>query len=262
VAKILLDVGAHTGQTIRPALDPAYGFERVVAFEPAPSCWPEIEAIGDPRVQLCRFGLWKETCRLELHDAGSQAASLIEDFENEDPAAPAAIVDLVRARDWVRQNVSDGDIVFMKLNCEGSECDIVEDLLDSGELRKIYNAMITFDVRKSESLRGRERPLRRRLLQSGYENVAFAEDVMRGATHADRIRHWLDLVGARETLPPAELRRKYADTLRDLSHRTGRLARFEQWLRVHVFRRLPSPFKATARNAWGRLMRGRRQGPE
>jgi FkbM family methyltransferase len=260
--KILLDVGANMGQTITAALDPKYGFDRIVAFEPAPPCWPEIEAIADPRVELCRFGLWKETRRHDLHDPGSEGASIFDDFENEERTGLTTTVDLVRARDWLAENVSDGDIVFMKLNCEGSEADIVEDLLDSGELAKVYNAMITFDIRKSRSLRGREAPLRKKLRQAGYSNIAFAEDVMRGATHADRIRHWLDAVGASEDLPPQELRAKYAETLQDLSRRTGRLMRFQQFLRVHLFRRLPPPLKAITRRAWARLMRGRRQGPE
>jgi hypothetical protein len=85
---------------------------------------------------------------------------------------------------------------------------------------------------------------------------------MHGPTHEERIRHWLERVGAHEQLPPADLRRRYADTLQDLSQRSGRLVRFEQWLRVHLFRWLPDPAKAFARRIWGRLMRGRRTGPE
>lgn len=259
--KILLDVGAHIGQTARAALDPAYRFDRVVSFEPAPECWAELEAIDDPRFELCRYGLWRETCRQELHDAGTQAGSLFADFENEGDTASVTTVDLVRASDWLAENVTDGDVVFMKLNCEGAEVDIVCDLADSGQLRRVYNAMITFDVRKSPSLRGLEVPLRKRLASEGYTNVAYAEDVMHGATHEDRIRHWLDVVGARDDLPLDQLRAKYAPVLEDLSRRSGRVVRFEQSMRVHLFRRLPGPLKAAARRAWGRLMRGRRAGP-
>jgi FkbM family methyltransferase len=260
--KILLDVGANTGQTVHAALDPKYGFDRIVAFEPAPACWPELERIDDPRVQVCRFGLWNRTCQSRLHNAGSEAGSIFEDFDSDGRSGPTETIELVRARDWFSENVSDSDLVFMKLNCEGAECDVVEDLLDGGEFGKVYNAVISFDVRKSDSLRGRELPLRRRLVAEGYSNVSFSEDVMHGPTHEERIRHWLERVGAHEQLPPADLRRKYADTLQDLSQRSGRLVRFEQWLRVHLFRWLPDPAKAFARRIWGRLMRGRRTGPE
>lgn len=260
--KILLDVGGHTGQTVRAVLDPVYSFDRIVTFEPAPACWPAIEAIDDPRVELCRFGLWRETIERELHDPGTQAASIFDDFESEQHTAETTTIRLVRACDWIAENVSEGDVVFMKLNCEGAEVDIVDDLLDAGEFGKLYNAMITFDVRKSSSLRGKELPLRRRLQRGRHENVCYAEDVMRGATHTDRIHHWLDLVGAREDLPLDALRAKYAPVLRGLSQRSGRLARFEQSLRIHLFAHLPEPGKAAARRVWGRLMRGRRQGPE
>jgi FkbM family methyltransferase len=260
--KIFLDVGANTGQTARAALDPRYGFDRIVCFEPAPECWAEIEAIADSRVQLCRFGLWKQTCRRELHDPGTQAASIFADFENADRTFEATTVDLVSATDWLAPNAAPGDIVFMKLNCEGSECDIVDDLLDGGGLGMVYNLMIAFDVRKSPSQRGREVQVRRRLRRAGYTNVAFSEDVMRGTTHADRIHHWLTLVGAHEPLPLDELRDKYAPVLADLSHRTGRLMRFEQTLRTRVLAHLPAPLRRLARRVWSRAMRGRRPGPE
>jgi hypothetical protein len=172
------------------------------------------------------------------------------------------MVSLVRASDWFADNVSPDDVVFMKLNCEGSEVDIVENLLDAGEFGKVYNVVITFDVRRSESLRGRELPLRKRLWNEGHENMVFSEDVLRGATHNARIQHWLDLVGARDDLPLDKLRAKHAIVLRDLSRRTGRLARFEVFMRLHLFRRLPAPLKSISRRFWGWFMLGRREGPD
>jgi hypothetical protein len=87
-------------------------------------------------------------------------ASIFENFESGEHTTRTTAVQLVRAREWFADNLSDGDIVFMKLTCEGAEVDIVEDLLDGDELRTIYNVMITFDVRKSKSLQRRERALR------------------------------------------------------------------------------------------------------
>jgi hypothetical protein len=43
----------------------------------------------------------------------------------------------------------------MKLNCGGSECDILENLLDSGEYSKITQVMIDFDAREIPSQRDR-----------------------------------------------------------------------------------------------------------
>ncbi|HMC05923.1 MAG TPA: FkbM family methyltransferase [Solirubrobacterales bacterium] len=252
--KVFLDVGANMGQTARAVLDPRYRFERIVSFEPAPPCWPSLEAIDDPRFELCGFGLWSETCRGELYDPGNPAASVFPDYLPERRISEeVASIGLVRASDWLATNIGDGEVVFMKLNCEGAEAEIVEDLRASGQLRRIYNLMVFFDVRKSASLRRREAPLRKRLRRAGYRNIAFSEDVVHGRTHAEGIRCWLDLVGARESLPLDELRRRHGDLLASLSQRTGRRARYEHWLRDHVYQWLPGGSKRAARAIWRRL---------
>jgi FkbM family methyltransferase len=249
--KVLLDVGAHTGETAREVVDPRYGFDRIYCFEPAASCWPDILGIGDPRVELCKFGLWNATCEKELYRPGFLGASIFSDMTNLGrERVESTTIKLVRATDWFKEHVNAGDTVFLKLNCEGSECDVIDDLLDSGELRKVYNAMIDFDVRHVPSLRGREVEVRRRLRQGDYHNVSFTEDVMKGATHADRIRNWLGLVGGAESLPVDELRRKYHATLVDLSSRTGTLPRLKLALRRNLFDPLPAPAKDLVRAAY------------
>jgi FkbM family methyltransferase len=254
--RIFLDVGAHIGQTARAVLEPRYRFDRVVCFEPAEACWSEIAALSDPRLQLLKFGLWRETCRKPLYDPGYMGGSLFPDMETVRAGTGSVSVDLVRARDWFVENVPADALVFMKLNCEGAECDIVEDLLDAGLLPRVYNLMIDFDVRKSPTLRGRERVLRRRLREAELENVAFSEDVMVGPTHEDRTRHWLDLVGAADDLERPEVRARYQPTLKRLSSRSGALARWEQAIRGTLYARLPAPVKKTARAVWRRFMHG------
>ena len=34
----------------------------------------------------------------------------------------------------VHQSIKEGDVVFVKLNCEGAECDIIDDLINSNEI--------------------------------------------------------------------------------------------------------------------------------
>lgn len=258
--KIFLDVGGHLGQTLREVIDARYGFDKIYCFEPAPSCWSAIEAIGDPRIELCRFGLWKETCRNELHGAGGMGASIYADADaltdDAETARGAKVsIDLVRATDWLASHVAPGDVVFMKLNCEGAECDVIEDLLDSRRLGQIYNVMIDFDIRHVASMRWRERVVRKRLRAAGLTNVCFTEDVMVGETHQSRIRHWLREVGGEERIPLDELRRRYATRLRQLSARRGYRVRLEGVLRRTLFAKLPAPLKSTARRLW-RVARG------
>jgi hypothetical protein len=194
--KVFLDVGAHEGESLNAVRDPKYAFDLIYCFEPASSCWPALEALRDPRVTVCRFGLWDRTCEQQLYDAGSIGASLFADKFRSTPRDEPARFE--RATDWFRGNLADGDEIYLKLNCEGAEAAIVEDLLESGELARVQSAMIDPDVRKIPSQAHREGELRARLRASGLANYVMEEDVMVGATHRDRIQNWLRLAGAEE----------------------------------------------------------------
>jgi FkbM family methyltransferase len=197
--KVFLDVGAHEGSTLLAVRDPKYGFDRIYCFEPASSCWPALEAAADGRVTICRFGLSNRTATETLYDPGSRGASLYADkFRGERPHEE---IRLVRAGDWFRDNLADDAEVYVKLNCEGAEVDIVEDLLDAGVLARVRSVMIDPDVRKIPSQAHRERELRERLVASGLTNYALEEEVMVGRTHRERIQHWLRSAGAERRAP-------------------------------------------------------------
>ncbi len=205
--KVFLDVGAHTGESLNAVRDPKYRFEGIYCFEPASSCWGALEAVHDPRVTVCRFGLWKETCERPLYDTGSIGASLFADkFPGSRPEEQARFV---RATDWFREHLSGDHEIFLKLNCEGAEADIVDDLLDSGELARVRSVMIDPDVRKIPSQAHRARELRERLRASGPHNYAMEDEVMIGASHRARIQHWLATAGAEEPSRAARIRQSW-----------------------------------------------------
>ena len=60
-------------------------------------------------------------------------------------------VKLVEASEWFSDNINKDDIIFMKLNCEGSECDIIENLLDKNMYDWVDHIFIDFDVLKIPS---------------------------------------------------------------------------------------------------------------
>lgn len=202
--KVFLDVGAHAGWTLIAVRDPKYCFERIYCFEPASACWPSLEQLADSRVTICRFGLWNETTTRVLYDAGTRSASVYADKFEGLPSTEE--VQLVRATDWFRQHLSPKDAVYLKLNCEGAEVDIVEDLLESGEFARLRAVMIDPDVRKIPSQRHRERELRDLLEAAGLTNFALEEDVMIGETHRLRIQNWLRSVDAEEHSPTLAVR--------------------------------------------------------
>jgi FkbM family methyltransferase len=194
--KVFLDVGAHVGESLNAVRDPKYGFDRIYCFEPAAACWPALERVRDARVAVCRFGLWNRTETRALYDAGAVGATLFGDKAGTGEAHEPAR--FVRATDWFRENLGAAEAIFLKLNCEGAEADIVDDLLDSGELARVRSVMVDPDVRKIPSQAHRERELRERLRASGLTNWVMEDEVMVGATHRERIQNWLRLAGAEE----------------------------------------------------------------
>lgn len=187
--KVFLDVGAHIGETLAAAMAPEFAFDRIYCFEPAPMCWTALKSVADERVIVERFGLWNQTCVKPLFRPGTMGAGMWE----KDGSRPgwAERCNFVRASDWTREHVSAGDTVFLKLNCEGAECDILDDLLDAGEFEKVAFSMIDFDVRKISALKHRQAEVLERLAAYPFPRVATSKQVMKGATHAERIRHWL-----------------------------------------------------------------------
>lgn len=195
--KVFLDVGAHEGSSLNAVRDPKFGFDRIYCFEPASVCWPALDAVADNRVTVCRFGLWNATQQHPLYDPGSRGASIFADKFKEPPTDEVA--HFIRATDWFRENLRAGDEIYMKLNCEGAECDIAEDLLDSGELTRVRSTMIDPDVRKIPSQEHRERELGERLRDAGLTNYFMEREVMVGETHRERIQNWLRLAGAEKS---------------------------------------------------------------
>ena len=198
-SRIFLDVGANTGQTLAAVIDPVFRFDVIHCFEPVRDCWKKLAEIRDksdfpPRIVIETFGLWNQSCQMPVFQPGSKGAGLWK--KDNGRSEETEMCRFTRASDWLRANVAARDTVFLKLNCEGAECDILDDLLDSGEFEKVTYAMIDFDVRKIASQKHREAELRARLEHEGigFPRVAYSKDVMRGETHQARIKNWIRIV--------------------------------------------------------------------
>ena len=193
--KIFLDVGANTGQTL--AAVQGLDFHRIHSFEPVSVCWPHLEKMADKRTRIERFGLWNRDARVALYDPGTKGAGMwLKDKRRTDTRITEELCDFRRASDWFREHVPEGARVYLKLNCEGCECDILDDLLDSGEFEKVAFAMVDFDARKISAIKHREAEVRARLEAYPAPRVMFSRIAMVGDTHQARIRHWLSLLPA------------------------------------------------------------------
>lgn len=184
--KVFLDIGAHEGETLQVVRDPEWGFDRIVCFEPAPVCWQKIDALADARVELCKFGLWKEDATIPLHNPGQIGASMSADKDEVTDVIPCDFRDASR---WFAGNLSDGDEVYAKINAEGAEVDIIVNLATAGELRRIDHLLVHFDLRKIPSLRDRE-PAIRALLEAADVEYHPADEIQFGGV-ARGTRNWL-----------------------------------------------------------------------
>ncbi len=200
---VFLDVGGHFGQTLEEVLKPFYRFDTVYCFEPFPPHAAVIrENFRSPKLHLLEYGLSNITGQLDLHSDGEDdmGASVKKREGEQKPTVTSC--NFVRASEFFRDHISADDLVVMKLNCEGSECDIMNDLIDSGEIDKIDNVMIDFDVRKFHHLVDEEPKLMRRMAEIRFKNFSLCQRVMKGRTHQKRIAHWLRSIPWHEKFRP------------------------------------------------------------
>jgi len=192
--KIFLDVGAHIGQTLDVVIDPIYKFDLIHCFEPSFACCNQLTSLyHDPRIVVHNFGLLNEKCQRTLHGAGTIGATVyLEKYRGNDPGY-SEVCYFEQASEWFAQKIRPDDIVYMKVNCEGAECDILADLMDSGEIVKVDAVMVDFDVRKIPSQRHREVETLDRLKTFPSVRVLLCNEVMVGRTHAERTRNWLSI---------------------------------------------------------------------
>jgi len=189
--KIFLDVGAHTGETLAIALGDKYGFDKIYCFEPVAECCDVIRNLKNNRVEVCEYGLWNENSTGKIYNAKSKGASLFKDkFRVE---VSSRDIKLVKASEWFDQNLKTEDTIYLKLNCEGSECVILDDLINSGEYKKIDVLMVDFDVRKIPSQKHLMNKMKAKLNKLNIPKIFYVDEYNLGrGTHSYFTHFWLD----------------------------------------------------------------------
>lgn len=189
--KIFLDVGAHIGQTLKIALEDKYGFDKIYCFEPVPACCDKLRKFKDKKVTVCEFGFWDKNKKGELFAPQTKGASLFK--EKFHYKVKSQTINLVRASEWFNKNISDKDRVYLKLNCEGAEITILNDLIYSGEYKKIDVLMVDFDVRKIPSQKHLMNDMKAKLNKLGISKIFYIDEYRLGkGTHSYFTHYWLD----------------------------------------------------------------------
>ena len=222
--RIFLDVGAHHGETLQEVLKKKYNFDVIYAFEPSKKCLSKLKKYKSKKLIINNFGLGKKFENKELYSPGGLGANVYVNSNNQNTER----ILIKQASKWFKNNIKNNDIVFVKLNCEGGECDIINDLLINKQFYKIYNIMITFDVRDIPGKEYEELIIRKKLKNYKLNNFCFSDDVMIGNTHKKRIEYWLNKLGAiSATKNKNYLTNKYINKLKYYSSKSGFINRLE-----------------------------------
>ncbi len=212
MSKVFLDVGAYGGETSEEIVKPGYLFDVIHCFEPMPEAFARLGravrswgAAPDPQdpdrfrlagktLILNPFGLADTPGERTLHGYGARAS--LYDGVRQRPGleidrSAATACRFVEASEYFRRNLAGDDLIAMKMNCEGAEVEILENLLASREIFKIDRVMIDFDAFKIKGMRNRPGKLLKRFRQQGFGNYDLRFEVMRGGSHGENLHNWL-----------------------------------------------------------------------
>ena len=231
---IFLDIGGHLGQTLDEVLSGCYGFDMVHTFEPMSKFADRLSEVyhrhvNEHRLTVHSYGLSNRSAEMALYgDNSDGGASLHAAKGDGNDVSQSSTVQMVRATDFFESHLHADDRVIVKLNCEGAEGDILLDLIESGQIHRVTDVMIDFDLFKVPGRRHEPFEVLQRLSDVGFSDYHLALDVMVGPTHRDRIRNWLAYVERKtriariphvfDRLPRQRLFLKRA--LRTMKHRT------------------------------------------
>ena len=142
---IFIDVGGHRGQALEVALNPKYGFSQYIILEPSSAAFKFLKKFKDEKIKLYPFGLGNKQSQTFLYNSGTPGASIfINKFKN---IVFKELVEIRKASDCLRPHLQNSKC-FIRINCEGSEIEIIEDLLNSQLLENNHSFLVDFDILK------------------------------------------------------------------------------------------------------------------
>ena len=250
--KIFLDIGSHEGETLLEVTKEKYSFDKIFCFEPSRVCLDKLKKFSDEddRISICEFGLSNRNQDAELFLPGSLGGTIFKDDTRALGKEKVEKIKLRDANEWFANNVSADDYLVVKTNCEGSEVDIIDSLIDGNFMKNIYSFLITFDIREHKEFAYREIEIRKRLKKEKLKNFCFSDDVMIGLSHEKRIENWLKLFGIDSDNKDIDyLKKLHQKDFLKYSSKSGFFTRWEVRLkRVFSYKHYPDWLKNTLRS--------------
>jgi FkbM family methyltransferase len=177
--KIFLDIGAHHGETLSIVSQLKYNFDRIYCFEPIKKNRKKLNKVrgNNEKIILNDFGFLSESCKKVVYNPGSSGASVLKEKVIKKPTNKTEICEFVRVSDWFKNNLNKEDDILGKINIEGTEIEVLNDLLDSGEYSKFRKVIISFDVIKIPGKEYLKEQMLERFSKEGIENFSILRNL-------------------------------------------------------------------------------------
>ena len=185
---IFIEIGAHYGQSYEVAKHPKFPFNEFWLFEPATPALKRLSDISDTRLKIFPIGLAAKNYSTLLYKPGSKGATIFREKFASNTELTSQIINVKKASEILAPILAD-NIVFLKINCEGSEVDILNDLLEFSLLNKTHSILVDFDICRIR----KDFPIDNLLKKLKVSGVRIYEADFFGAKHSDaNVKSWLN----------------------------------------------------------------------
>ncbi len=199
---IILDIGSRNGESLEEFV--RWPFEVIHAFEPMPAQFANVQTLAatDERIAAHNYGLSDTTATKTMYGADENGEASV--FATKVDLDPSVTTDcaFVEASTFFA-DLDDG--VIVKMNCEGSEVAILNNLLDSGEIWKISALRFEMDISRCVGHEEEADLLLARLDEAGFDRYVVSSDARlvngglvermdTSGTHHERLHGWLESV--------------------------------------------------------------------
>lgn len=148
---IFLDVGAHIGESLVEALRPIYDFDVVYAIEPSELGVKQLEKFKDKRLRLVRSAAFNQNGKNTLYGSGSVGGSIF--VGKKQNWGRAEVIDCFKFGDFLASKEVSRSNLWIKINVEGSELLLLEEILRVKEYLKIKSILVSVDIGKINGLK-------------------------------------------------------------------------------------------------------------
>lgn len=195
----MFDIGSRNGESIEEFL--RWPFETIHAFEPMPVQAANIAATygTNPRVVAHHCGVSDQTGIFPVYGTDDHGEASLFPTKVDLDARTVTDCRFMRASTVFEEYVTDP--VIVKLNCEGAEVAILNDLMDTGQIKNVYAVRIEFDISR---VLGHEHEADQLIARLDDHNVNYTigsdarivngqliDRIPQLGTHHERLHQWL-----------------------------------------------------------------------